>query len=103
VAKNKKKKQTRKENAVIRYLRDTMAELRRVRWPTLDEAWHLTKIVLLVTVAMALLLSVLDFLFSKELEGIITGNAIAIGVLVVALVIAVVVGVILSQQTTRTV
>ncbi len=87
----------------MRYLRDTMTELRRVRWPTLDEAWHLTKIVMLVTVAMALLLSILDFLFAKELEGIITGNAIAIGVLVVALVVAVVVGVILSQQKTRTV
>ena len=67
----------------------------------MEEAWHLTKIVMLVTVAMALLLSVLDLLFSKELEGIITGNAIAIGVLVVALVVAVVAGVILSQQTTR--
>lgn len=101
MAKNKKKKKTRKENAVTRYLRDTLTELRRVRWPTMEEAWHLTKIVMLVTVAMALLLSVLDFLFSKELEGIITGNAIAIGVLVVALVVAVVAGVILSQQTTR--
>lgn len=99
VAKNKKK--VKKENAVVRYFRDTWLELRRVRWPTLEDAWRLTKIVLVVTVVMALMLGVLDFLFSRQFAGIISGNVIAIGILIVAFVVTVVVGVILSRQTTR--
>ena len=99
MAKNKKK--VKKENAVVRYFRDTWLELRRVRWPTLEDAWRLTKIVLVVTVVMALMLGVLDFLFSRQFAGIISGNVIAIGILIVAFVVTVVVGVILSRQTTR--
>jgi preprotein translocase SecE subunit len=42
-----------------------MGEIRKVNWPTTKEAWHLTKIVLIVLVAMAAVLGLLDFVFSK--------------------------------------
>lgn len=52
-------------NAIQRYFRETVGEIHKVNWPTPKEAWHLTKIVLVVLTAMALLLGLLDFVFSK--------------------------------------
>lgn len=48
-----------------RFWRETIGELRKVTWPTPKEAWELTKIVLLVTVIMSLILGVMDYGFSK--------------------------------------
>ena len=59
-ATKKKAKPAKKENAIVRYLRGTRAELRKVHWSTRQEAWNLTKVVLAVTVSMALLLGLLD-------------------------------------------
>jgi preprotein translocase subunit SecE len=55
----------RKENAIVRYLKETRAELRKVNWPTRQEAIRLSLIVLGVTVVMAILLGVMDFLFQR--------------------------------------
>ena len=99
MAKSKSTKNAKKkENAVIRYLRETRTELRKVHWPSREEAWGLTKVVLAVTISMALLLGVLDWLFALELRGIIERDAIAIGVLVVVAIASVVGAVILSRQ-----
>lgn len=86
------------ENAVVQYLRDTRAELRKVHWPTRQEAENLTKIVLVVTVAMALLMGFLDYLFSLGLQGLITGNAVAIGAIIFVAVAGVLAAVILNRQ-----
>jgi len=94
----KKKAKPGKGNAVTCYFRDTRAELHKVSWPTRQEAWNLTKLVLMVTVSMAILLGLLDYLFTLELGRLLAGNAVAIGTLVVAMVAAVVVAVILSRQ-----
>ena len=96
--KSAKKKAKSKDNAVMRYLRETRAELRKVHWPTREEAWNLTKVVIVVTVSMALLLGLLDYLFALELRGIIDGNAIAIGVVVLVAVASVLAVVILNRQ-----
>jgi len=54
----------RKENAVLRYFRQTYAELRKVRWPTRRELTNLSLIVLSVTFAMSAFLGVVDWLSS---------------------------------------
>ena len=97
----KKAKPAKKENAIIRYLRETRAELRKVHWPTRQEAWNLTKVVLVVTVSMALLLGLLDYLFALELKGIIDGSPVAIGAVVVLGVASVLAAVIMSRQVAR--
>jgi preprotein translocase subunit SecE len=97
----KKKAKSGKENAVVRYWRETRAELRKVHWPTRQEAWNLTKIVLAVTISMALLLGLLDYLFALELRGIIEGRAVAVGVVVVFVVASVLVAAILRRQMAR--
>jgi preprotein translocase subunit SecE len=97
----KKAKPGTKDNAIVRYLRDTRSELRKVHWPTRQEAWNLTKVVLAVTISMALLLGLLDYLFARELGGIVGGSAVAVGALVVVVVGGVLAVVILRRQTAR--
>ena len=59
------KAKRRKENAVVRYLRQTWAELKRVTWPNRQEATRLTLIVLATTVAMSAFLGVADLLSTQ--------------------------------------
>jgi preprotein translocase subunit SecE len=90
VAKTKAVKKATGGNAIVRYLRDTRAELRKVRWPTRQEAWGLTRIVLVVTVAMALFMGLLDYLFSLELSGLVGKEPVTYAQHIIAVVIAVV-------------
>jgi preprotein translocase subunit SecE len=62
----------KKENRLKKWWRETIGELRKVQWPTPKEAWRLTKIVIVVIVAMGILLGGLDFVFTK-LIGLILG------------------------------
>lgn len=52
-------------NAVVRYYRETVGELRKVVWPTRQEAFNLTGIVLVVITVMALILGGFDYLFAE--------------------------------------
>ena len=54
-----------KDNPVLRYLKETRAEVRKVSWPTRKEALRLTLVVLAVTISMAIILGALDFVFSQ--------------------------------------
>ena len=54
------------------YLRETIGELRKVNWPTRQEAIRLTQIVVLVIFLMAAILGGLDALFSEFFALIIT-------------------------------
>jgi preprotein translocase subunit SecE len=99
MAKKKKEvKQRPKENAIVRYFRETRIELRKVHWPSRQEAWDLTKLVLIVTVAMALFMGLLDYLFSLELRGLVAGSGFAIGAIAVVVVAGIVLFVVLSRQ-----
>lgn len=65
-AKREEKKGTRKQqNAVQRYIKETIGELRKVTWPTRREAANLTIIVIIVTFAMSALLGILDFIYTR--------------------------------------
>lgn len=50
---------------IQRFWRETIGELRKVTWPTPQEAWKMTRIVLIVMVIMSLILGVLDMAFSR--------------------------------------
>ena len=52
------KRVSKKQNAIQRFARETTGELKKVSWPTPREAWHLTKIVLVVLLIMAVFLGV---------------------------------------------
>jgi preprotein translocase subunit SecE len=53
---------TKQQNAIVRFYRETLGELRKVSWPTRAEAINLTIIVIFVLVLMAVVLGVADWL-----------------------------------------
>ena len=53
------KKDSKKQNAVQRFTRETVGELRKVSWPTRQEAWQLTLIVLVVLAFMSIFLGII--------------------------------------------
>jgi len=88
----------KKENAIVRYFRETRAELAKVHWPTREETIRLTQIVLGVTVAMGLFLWLSDVLFSWWLGGVLESDPWRIGLAVVVLVGATIAAVIVDRQ-----
>ena len=52
-------------NAIVRYYRETVGELKKVVWPTREEAIRLTWIVLVVIAVMSAILGTADFLFTQ--------------------------------------
>ena len=60
-----KKKKLSMLEKIQRFWRETIGELRKVTWPTREEAWKMTRVVLFVMVTMALVLGILDFAFSQ--------------------------------------
>lgn len=51
------------ENRLVRYLRDTRAEVAKVTWPTREEGLRLTGIVLIVTLISGIFLWLADSFF----------------------------------------
>jgi preprotein translocase subunit SecE len=95
-----KARPAKRENAVVAYLRSTRAELRKVHWPTREQAWSLTRIVFAVTLGMAVLLGlVLDNVLTVGLQQLVSGNIVAIVVTSLLVVGGVVAAVVLSRRT----
>jgi preprotein translocase subunit SecE len=63
---------TNQQNAVVRFYRETVGELRKVSWPTWPEARRLTLIVIVVLVVMGLLLGGVDWVGSTGFNWIIS-------------------------------
>ena len=58
----------KKQNGIQRYFNETSGELRKVSWPTRQEAIQLTIIVLLVMIFMGLFLGGVDLLAGHVLN-----------------------------------
>jgi len=89
--------EVKQDNRLVRYFKETRAELRKVHWPTRREALNLTTIVLAATVAMAILLGLLDYFFTWIAAGIFAPaidpiRGILLGVLGLAGIVALVIG-----------
>jgi preprotein translocase subunit SecE len=95
----RKGKTAKKDNVVVAYLKSTRAELRKVHWPTREQAWNLTKIVFAVTLSMAVFLGlILDNLMTIGLQQLVAGNIVAIVIAGVLIVGGIVVAVLLGRQ-----
>lgn len=71
MAKSKSEKKPGQPNKVVRYFRETRGEIRKVTWPTKQESWRLTGIVLAVTIATAAFLWFFDVIFSGSIQFLI--------------------------------
>jgi len=69
---SEKNKKEKKSNAMSRWYRETMGELHKVTWPTPQEAWRLTKVVLITMVMVSLILGALDFAFTRIIAFILS-------------------------------
>jgi preprotein translocase subunit SecE len=65
VAKADKKSARKQPNFISRYSRETIGELRKVTWPTRQEATSLTIVVLIVVAVMSTFLGVLDMIYTR--------------------------------------
>jgi preprotein translocase subunit SecE len=65
VAKADKKSARKQPNFITRYFRETIGELRKVTWPTRQEATSLTIVVLIVVAVMSTFLGVLDMIYTR--------------------------------------
>ncbi len=61
----------KKPNAIVRFFRETIAELRKVSWPSREEATRLTIIVLVVVTVTSAAFGILDYLFAQLFKLII--------------------------------
>ncbi len=61
----KKAASKKKGNPFTRYFREMIAELRKVSWPSRQEATQLTLIVLVVVSVMSVFLGTLDLVFAR--------------------------------------
>jgi preprotein translocase subunit SecE len=67
------KKGSKKQNAIQRFTRETVGELRKVSWPTRQEAWQLTQIVLAVLLFMAVFLGIIVDNIARQLLNLLIG------------------------------
>ena len=67
------KKDSKKQNAIRRFTRETVGELRKVSWPTRQEAWQLTQIVLVVLFFMSVFLGIIVDGFAQQLLTLMLG------------------------------
>ena len=97
-----KAKAAKKENAVLAYFRSTRTELRKVHWPTREQAWNLTKIVFAVTLSMAVFLGlVLDNVLTIGLQQLVAGNIAAMVITSVLIIGGIVAAIVMSRRTAR--
>ena len=68
------KKDSRKQNAIQRFTRETVGELRKVSWPTRQEAWQLTVIVLVVLAFMSVFLGIVVDSVARQLLNLLIGS-----------------------------
>jgi preprotein translocase subunit SecE len=69
---NREKTPVKAPNRFVRWYRETIGELRKVTWPTRQEATRLTRIVLYVVAASSIFLGIMDFLFSRFIGWLVT-------------------------------
>ncbi len=52
----------------LSFIGEVTSELKKVVWPTRQEAIHLTTIVVVVSVAVGIILGIVDFAFSRLMQ-----------------------------------
>jgi len=61
-----------RENRIFQYVRETRAELRKVAWPSREEALRLTSIVVVTVLAMSAFLGIVDYVFTQIVRALLT-------------------------------
>jgi len=71
---------------MVRYFKETRAEVARVTWPTREQALRLTGIVLAVTTALAVVLALIDYVFSWVIGRVLASDVVVTSLLFLLIV-----------------
>jgi preprotein translocase subunit SecE len=66
-----KNQSTHQPNFIVRFFNETSGELRKVTWPTRDEALRLTAIVLAVMIVTSIFLGAIDALLTEGFRALL--------------------------------
>jgi preprotein translocase subunit SecE len=58
-------------NRLARYFRDTMAEMKHVKWPTQNQAMIYTALVIGISAVVTVFVSLADFVFTSGIDSIV--------------------------------
>lgn len=64
----------KQRTANLNFARDILTELKKVVWPTREQATNLTTIVIAVSIAVGAFLGTVDFLFSWIINQVLLGR-----------------------------
>ena len=64
----------RPRNAIVNFISDTIAEMKKVTWLSRREMAYLTGLVLLVSIAAGIILGIIDFGFTQFIEKLFMGG-----------------------------
>ncbi|HEY4513665.1 MAG TPA: preprotein translocase subunit SecE [Candidatus Paceibacterota bacterium] len=56
---------------ITEYFKETRAELKHVIWPSRNQTFYYTLVVIILSVAIAYYLGLFDFIFSKGLQKVV--------------------------------
>jgi preprotein translocase subunit SecE len=58
-------------NKITTYLQESLAEMKKVTWPTRKETYNYTVLVIAISLGVAIFLGILDYIFSQGFQFII--------------------------------
>jgi preprotein translocase subunit SecE len=58
-------------NKITTYVQESLAEMKKVTWPTKKETYNYTILVILISLGVAIFLGILDYIFSQGFQFII--------------------------------
>ena len=57
--------------SVIKFIQESVGELKKVAWPTREQVWGSTKVVIVAVVVISVFLGLIDILFSFLIKMVI--------------------------------
>ena len=61
-------------NKLIKYIKESVEEMKKVTWPTKKETYNYTLLVIGISLSVAIFLGALDYIFSFVLDLIISSS-----------------------------
>ncbi|MFA5109673.1 MAG: preprotein translocase subunit SecE [Patescibacteria group bacterium] len=58
-------------NKLFNYIKESVAEMKKVTWPTKKETYNYTLLVIGISIGMAIFLGILDYIFTTGFQFII--------------------------------
>ncbi len=63
--------ESRKGGLSLQFFRDIIAELKRVTWPSREQATRLTILVIIISISVGIILGAFDMMFSRGIKFLI--------------------------------